>query len=258
MMPVWVYPIGTVFGSIILWHFGVIVFDIPEYLIPLPLTVAEYIFQKWNFLLKHSWVTTYETFAGFFLSILVGVPLAILLVWSKILERSIMPILVVSQTFPKVAIAPLLIIWFGLGLLPKVLVSFLIAFFPVVISGVTGMRSVETEMMELIQSMRANRLQIFWKIRLPNALPHLFSGFKVAITFAIVGAVIGEWVGASKGLGYMLLWANANLDTPLLFSVLACLTVIGVIFYYSVVMIERWVIPWHVSIIREEAPQPTM
>lgn len=257
-MRTWPYPIGTVFIIILLWHFAVIFFDIPEYLIPAPLTVGEYIFRKWNFLLSHSWVTTYETLAGFFLSILVGIPLAITLVWSKILDRSIMPILVVSQTFPKVAIAPLLIIWFGLGLLPKVLVSFIIAFFPVVISGVTGMRSVETEMLELIHSMRASSLQIFWKMRLPYALPHLFSGFKVAITFAIVGAVIGEWVGADKGLGYMLLWANANLDTVLLFSILASLTVIGVILYYSVVMVERLIIPWHVSIREEEAPQPTM
>ena len=257
-MRTWPYPIGTVFFIIFLWHFAVIFFNIPEYLIPAPLAVGEYIFQKWNFLLRHSWVTMYETLAGFFLSILVGIPLAITLVWSKILDRSIMPILVVSQTFPKVAIAPLLIIWFGLGLLPKVLVSFIIAFFPVVISGVTGMRSVETEMLELIHSMRASSLQVFWKMRLPYALPHLFSGFKVAITFAIVGAVIGEWVGADKGLGYMLLWANANLDTVLLFSILASLTVIGVILYYSVVMMERLIIPWHVSIREEEAPQPTM
>jgi len=257
-MRTWPYPIGTIFIIIFLWHFAVIFFNIPEYLIPAPLAVGEYIFQKWNFLLRHSWVTTYETLAGFFLSILVGIPLAIALVWSKILDRSIMPILVVSQTFPKVAIAPLLIIWFGLGLLPKVLVSFIIAFFPVVVSGVTGMRSVETEMLELIHSMRASSLQVFWKMRLPYALPHLFSGFKVAITFAIVGAVIGEWVGADKGLGYMLLWANANLDTVLLFSILASLTVIGVVLYYSVVMIERLIIPWHVSIREEEAPQPTM
>ena len=257
-MRTWPYPIGTIFIIIFLWHFAVIFFNIPEYLIPAPLAVGEYIFQKWNFLLRHSWVTMYETLAGFFLSILVGIPLAITLVWSKILDRSIMPILVVSQTFPKVAIAPLLIIWFGLGLLPKVLVSFIIAFFPVVISGVTGMRSVETEMLELIHSMRASSLQVFWKMRLPYALPHLFSGFKVAITFAIVGAVIGEWVGADQGLGYMLLWANANLDTVLLFSILASLTVIGVILYYSVVMMERLIIPWHVSIREEEAPQPTM
>lgn len=257
-MRTWSYPIVTIFIVVFLWHFSVIVFKIPEYLVPSPLSVAECIFQKWNFLLHHSWITTYETLAGFFLSILVGVPLAITLVWSKTLERSIMPILIVSQTFPKVAIAPLLIIWFGLGLLPKVLVSFIISFFPVVISGVTGMRSVEPEMLELINSMRASSFQVFWKMRLPYALPHLFSGFKVAITFAVVGAVIGEWVGADAGLGYMLLWANANLDTVLLFSVLASLTVIGVILYYSVVMVERLLIPWHVSIRKEEAPQPTM
>ena len=254
----WVYPIGTVFASIVLWHLVTTIFDIPEYLIPQPIAVAKYIFWNWTFLVHHSLVTTYETFAGFFLSILVGVPLSIAIVWSKRLDQSIMPILIVSQTFPKVAIAPLLVIWFGLGMLPKVLVSFLIAFFPVVISGVSGMRSVESEMIELIQSMKASTFQIFWKVRLPYALPQLFSGLKVAITFAVVGAVVGEWVGADKGLGYLLIWANANLDTPMLFGVLAFLTVIGVILYYSVQGIERLAIPWHVSIRQGEPPQATI
>jgi NitT/TauT family transport system permease protein len=173
------------------------------------------------------------------------------------LDKSITPFLVLSQTFPKVAIAPLLIIWFGLGMLPKILVSFLVAFFPVIISEVTGMRSVETETMELIHSMQATPLQTFWKIRLPYALPHLFAGLKVAIAFAIVGAVVGEWVVADKGLGYVLLWASGNLDTPMLFSVFVILMGIGVILYYAIVWLERLFIPWHVSI-RETALQPTM
>jgi len=256
-MPGWGYPIVTMVIVILFWHFLVAGFGIPEYLIPLPAVVAKYIFYKWNFLLAHALITTYETIAGFLLSILVGVPLAIVIVWSKILDKSITPFLVLSQTFPKVAIAPLLIIWFGLGMLPKILVSFLVAFFPVIISEVTGMRSVETETMELIHSMQATPLQTFWKIRLPYALPHLFAGLKVAIAFAIVGAVVGEWVVADKGLGYVLLWASGNLDTPMLFSVFVILMGIGVILYYAIVWLERLFIPWHVSI-RETALQPTM
>ena len=154
------------------------------------------------------------------------------------------------------AIAPLLIIWLGFGVESKILVSFLVAFFPVVIAGVAGMRSVDFEMLELIRSMPATALQAFCKIRLPFAMAHFFAGFKVAITFAVVGAVVGEWVGADKGLGYLLLAANANLDTPMLFSVLICLMVIGVVLYYGVVLLERLLVPWHASM-EDNAIQPT-
>jgi NitT/TauT family transport system permease protein len=251
------YPAATVVVVLVAWQVVVTGFGIPAYLIPSPGAVALQLVSKAGFLLYHSWVTTYETLGGFLLSILVGVPLAIAIVSSRALDRSITPLLVLSQTFPKVAIAPLLIIWFGLGILPKVLVSFLVAFFPVVISGVTGMRSVETEMLELVRVMRASRLQIFWKVRLPYALPQFFAGLKVAIAFAVVGAVVGEWVGADRGLGYLLLSANANLDTPLLFAVLVLLMLIGTALYYAIVWIERLMLPWHVSV-REDIIHPTV
>ncbi len=242
------YPIGTVAVLVALWQAAVVAFEIPTYILPGPLTVARYLVDRWHFLAPHAWVTTYETLGGFGLSIVLGVPLAMSIVWSHRVDRAIMPLLVLSQTFPKVAIAPLLIIWLGFGLFPKILVSFLVAFFPVVVAGVTGMRSVETEMLELIRSMRASALQVFVKVRVPHALPHFFSGLKVAIAFAVVGAVVGEWVGADRGLGYLLLQANANLDTPMLFAVLMVLLVIGVVLYYAIVWLERVMLPWHVSI----------
>lgn len=242
------YPVGTVAGVLLLWHLVVVAFGVPEYLLPSPLRVGRYLVDRWEFLAPHAWVTTYETLGGFGLSIALGVPLAMSIVWSQKVDRAIMPLLVLSQTFPKVAIAPLLIIWLGFGLFPKILVSFLVAFFPVVVSGVAGMRSVETEMLELIRSMRASPLQVFLKVRVPQALPHFFAGLKVAIAFAVVGAVVGEWVGADRGLGYLLLQANANLDTPMLFAVLMVLLVIGVVLYYAIVWIERVMLPWHVSI----------
>ena len=253
----WLYPLGTVAGLVVIWQVCVIAFQIPAYLMPTPVAVVQRMFVDWHFLLHHTWVTTYETLGGFFLSVIIGIPLAVALVWSRSLEQAIMPLLVLSQTFPKVAIAPLLIIWFGLGVFPKLLVSFLVAFFPVVISGVTGMRSVETEMLELVHSMRATQLQAFWKVRFPHALPHIFSGMKVAVSFAIVGAVVGEWVGADRGLGYLLLWANAHLDTSMLFAVLVMLMVIGMVLYYSIVWLERWLLPWHVSM-REDGVQVTI
>lgn len=253
----WIYPVATVVILVVLWDVVVDAFDIPQYLIPTPITVAKHLVANWNFLLTHTLVTTYETVGGFVLSIVIGVALAMAIVSSRAVDQAIMPLLILSQTFPKIAVAPLLIIWFGLGIQTKVFVSFLVAFFPVVIATVAGMRAVETETMELIRSMRATPMQMFWKIRLPAALPHFFSGLKVAVAFAVVGAVVGEWVGSDRGLGYLLLWSNANLDTPMMFSVLVMLMIIGMILYYAVVWLERLTIPWHISV-RGEGPQATM
>jgi len=256
-MSAWFYPTLSLVILIVAWHFAVILFDIPEYLLPTPEAVLMRLVEDFGFLLGHAGVTFSETMGGFLLSILIGIPLAVALVWSPVLEKAVMPLLVVSQTFPKIAIAPLIIIWFGLGIFPKLLISFLVAFFPVVISAIAGMRSVDTDMIDLARSMQASPLRLFWKIRMPYALPHIFSGLKVAVAFAIVGAVVGEWVGAQSGLGYLLLWANANLDTTLLFSILVLLMIIGVALYYAVVFVERLLIPWHVSV-REETPQATI
>jgi NitT/TauT family transport system permease protein len=244
----WPYPVGAILLSIGIWQLAVSVLGIPAYLLPSPIGVAERLASDFRFLAYHSSITTLETIGGFLLSIVIGIPLGIILVWSRTLERAIMPLLVVSQAFPKVAIAPLIIIWFGLGLFPKVLIAFSVAFFPIVVSTIAGMRSVDAELTDLARSMQASSLKMFLKIRLPFAMPQIFSGLKVAIAFATVGAVVGEWVGAESGLGYLLLWANANLDTPLLFAVLVALMVIGLVLYYAVEFAERFAIPWHISV----------
>ncbi|MCO5089953.1 ABC transporter permease [Bosea sp. (in: a-proteobacteria)] len=248
----WIYPTVAILCSIVLWQLCVTLLAMPAYLLPPPLGVLERLASDFRFLLYHSWITTLETLGGFFLSIVIGIPLGILLVWSRVLERAIMPLLVVSQAFPKVAVAPLIIIWFGLGLLPKVLIAFSVAFFPIVVSTVAGMRSVESDLNDLARSMQSSALKTFLKIRLPFAMPYIFSGLKVAIAFATVGAVVGEWVGAESGLGYLLLSANANLDTTLLFSVLVALMVIGLVLYYAVEFAERLTIPWHISVRGDE------
>ena len=253
-MAKWAYPTLSVLVMLIAWHSAVVLFSIAPYLVPRPLPVFEYIFLNASFLLFHAGVTTYETIGGFLLSIVVGVPLAMLLVWSRALEQALMPLLVLSQTFPKVALAPLFIIWFGFGIQTKVLISFLIAFFPVVVSTIVGMRSVENDMVDLARSLNAPAWRIFLYLRLPHALPSILSGLKVAIAFAVVGAVVGEWVGADSGLGYLLLRANANLDTVLLFAILVMLMIIGTLLYYFVVLIERMLIPWHVSMRGELFP----
>ncbi len=248
----WVYPATAIFCSIAAWQIAIWAFSVPAYLLPPPAGVARRLYEDFGFLTYHSWITTLETLGGFFLSIVIGIPLGIILVWSRTLERAIMPLLVVSQAFPKVAIAPLIIIWFGLGLFPKILIAFSVAFFPIVVSTIAGMRSVDADLNDLARSMQASSLKTFLKIRLPFAMPQIFSGLKVAIAFATVGAVVGEWVGAESGLGYLLLSANANLDTTLLFAVLVALMVIGLILYYAVEVAERLMIPWHISIRSDE------
>jgi NitT/TauT family transport system permease protein len=150
---------------------------------------------------------------------------------------------VVSQSFPKVAVAPLIVIWFGLGELPKILIAFSVAFFPIVVSTISGMKSVDTDLRDLARSMQSTAFKTFTKIRLPFALPQIFSELKVAIAFSSVGAVVGEWVGADEGPGYLLLWSNAKLDTPLLFAVLVCLMLIGLVLYCFVEFLETWALP---------------
>jgi NitT/TauT family transport system permease protein len=155
----------------------------------------------------------------------------------------VLPLLVSSQAMPKVAVAPLFLVWFGFGLLPKVLIAFLIAFFPIVISTVVGLAAIEQEKIHLARSMGLGTVATFFKIRLPSALPSVFGGLKISITLAVVGAVVGEFVGGDAGLGYLLMVANGNIDTPLLFAGLIALTVQGVALYFLVELAERLAIP---------------
>ncbi|MCA1846629.1 MAG: ABC transporter permease, partial [Actinobacteria bacterium] len=191
---------------------------VPNYLVPTPGQVWRTMVDEWPMLLRSSYVTLYETVIGFVLASLLGLGTAILIVYSPTMEKTLYPVVLFAQVIPKVAIAPLLVVWFGFGLTPKMILAVLIAFFPVVISGVAGLRSIDPELLDLSATMGASRWQTFRKIRFPNALPHLMAGLKVAITLAVVGAVVGEFVGASEGLGYVLQVANGNLNAPLLFA----------------------------------------
>jgi len=243
-----IYPGITFILFLGLWYYLVVIVKVPAYLLPLPMDVLHRISGDFSFLCGHALVTTLEALGGFALSSVFGIMLGALLVMSPLLDKALMPWLVLSQTFPKIALAPLIVVWFGMGFAPKIVITMVMAFFPVVISSVVGFRSIEVEMLELARSMRATPFQVFYLFRMPLALPSIFSGLKVSVAFAIVGAVIAEWVGSDKGLGYLLLSANGTLDTELLFAVLAFLTVMGIVMYYSVEIIEKFVIPWHVSV----------
>lgn len=240
-------PILAIGVLLVLWEAGVRLLNVELYLLPAPSVVAGAVGKDMPLLIEHGWITTQEVVIGYLLSIAVGIPLGLVIFLSRPFARAIYPLLVSSQAIPKTAIAPLFVLWFGFGLLPKVLIAFLIAFFPIVISTVVGLASIEQEKVYLAQSMKMGSIATFFKIRLPQAAPSIFGGLKIAITLAVVGAVVGEFVGADAGLGYLLLIANGNLDTPLLFAGLFALTLLGVVAFAIVEVIERIAIPWHSS-----------
>jgi len=240
-----IYPIGMMVVLIAVWQVAALFFSFPSYLLPAPSAIAQAMKVNAAVLVKQSLGTTVEILLGFALSVAVGVPLALAIYLWRPLERAVYPLLISSQAVPKVAVAPLFLVWFGFGLVPKVLIAFLIAFFPVVINTAMGLAALEREKVYLAQSMGLGPVATFFKIQLPNALPSIFAGLKISITLAVVGAVVGEFVGGQGGLGYLLLIANGNMDTALLFAGIVALTVLGVVLFGLIGLVERLVLPPH-------------
>jgi NitT/TauT family transport system permease protein len=231
----------------ILWDLAVRLFKIPIYLVPGPLKVLQSIIDQWQPLAVQSMWTSAAILAGFIAAAVFAIPMAMLIVVSPTLERLVYPPMVATQSIPKIALAPLFIVWFGFGMAPKVAVAFLIAFFPIVIDTIVGLRSIDPAMVQLARSMGAPPRRIFLRLRLPHALPMIFGGLKVASTLAVVGALTGEFIGSDKGLGYLLVQASGSMDTPLLFATLVILSLIAMVFFYAVEFVEHLMIPWHVS-----------
>src|SRR5881397_1373010 len=240
-------PLILIVAVFVLWDVTIRIFGIPPYLIPAPWDVAKMLVAEWPRLWRESLFTAYATLGGFGLSILLGIPIAMVIAYSRVVESFVYPLLVFSQSIPKIAIAPLFVVWFGFGIFPKVISAFLLGFFPVVVATVMGFKSIETDMIDLARSMRASRLQMFLKISLPHALPSIFSGLKVSATLAVVGAVVGEFVGSNSGIGYVMQRSIGTFDLPTMFAALVILALLGVILFWVVDRIERLVIPWHVS-----------
>lgn len=240
-------PFVMLLMLVVLWDVAIRVFDIKPYLIPPPWAVAKQLVNEWPMLWREMLPTLYATLGGFVASAIIGVPIAMWIASSRLIESFVYPLLVFSQSIPKVAIAPLFVVWFGFGIVPKVIAAFLLGFFPVVVATVQGFKSVESDVIDLARSMGANPLKIFLKFRLPTALPAIFSGLKVSVTLAVVGAVVGEFVGSNSGLGYVLQKANGTFDLPLMFAALVVLSMIGVLLFLALELIERWLMPWHVS-----------
>jgi NitT/TauT family transport system permease protein len=240
-------PFWLILVLLVLWDIAIRVFRIPPYLVPPPLAVVKQLGTEWPMLLRETMPTLYATLGGFALSAIIGVPIAMWIAYSRLVESFVYPLLVFSQSVPKVAIAPLFVVWFGFGIVPKVIAAFLLGFFPVVVSTVQGFKSVEPDVIDLARSMGANGLRIFLKFRLPHALPAIFSGLKVSVTLAVVGAVVGEFVGSNSGIGFVLQRATGTFDLPLMFAALVVLSMMGVVLFLIVELIERWLMPWHAS-----------
>lgn len=245
----------VIVSALALWE-TVRLFDIPVFLVPPPTMVLEIMWQEPRWMLLHSWHTLFETFIGFGLAVIFGVLFAVLIVSSKFLEETLYVLLVTMNSVPKVAVAPLFVVWMGTGLSPKVAISATIALFVIVIDMVLGLRSVDPEMLDLAKSFKGNKWQILTKIRFPTSLPNLFSAMKVGITLALIGAIVGEFVASDKGLGYVILVAQGQFDTPQMFAAIIMLSIMGTGLFFTVDVLERLALPWHVSRRREAGGEP--
>ncbi|MFG1954851.1 ABC transporter permease [Micromonospora sp. NPDC048830] len=238
-------PVTAVFYLLLLalWELICRLELVAAYILPPPTAIAAAMVDGWALLLHHTWVTFVETTVGFVLGSLIGLLGGIAIAYSPLVERLVYPAVVITQTVPKLALAPLFLVWFGAGLTPKVAITALICLFPVLINTVTGIKGVDTRLRQLMASVSATRLQIFRMVELPTALPHIFGGLQVGITLAVVGALVGEWVGSSEGLGYQILQANSQLRTAETFAGLVMITLMGIVLFMVVRVLERLSLP---------------
>ena len=229
---------------LLLWQAGILLLHLPPVVLPPPLAVWRAISGNRALLVSEGWVTLRESVYGFVLAFAVAVPLAVAIVSSSLLDRMFYPLLIATQSLPKVALAPIVLVWLGTGMLSKLAIAALVAFFPLLVDTAAGLRGTPPDLLEMARASRASRLQTFRMVRFPAALPFIVAGSKVAITLAVIGAVIGEFVGSDDGLGNLLLVANAQLNTPLAFAALAGLGVLGMALYAMVSGAERLLRPW--------------
>lgn len=238
---------ATVAVFLLVWEAAARIFDLPSYILPAPSEILGELWTRRGQYAHAALFTLQPMLIGFVTAVVVGVALALLVAFSKGMEKTVYPLLVFFQIVPKIAVAPLFIIWFGFGLTPKVLLVFLLSFFPVVVSAITAFRSVDPDVMDLARSTGAGRWRTFVKVQVPHALPTLFTGIKVAAALSATAAVVAEFVASDRGLGYLLLEANGNLNTSMAFGSVFVLTALGFALYATVEVAEQILIPWHVS-----------
>lgn len=240
-----VWYLVAVLLVLLAWEIAIVIGDTPDYLLPTPTQVLKAFRTYREPLVHNSWFTLREILLGFGIAVGAGVVLAVPIAFSKAVERVAYPLIVMAQAVPKVALGPLFIVWFGFGLETDVIIAVSVAIFPVIVNTALGLTSIDPDMVRLGRSMGGSPMRLFWLVRLPTALPSIFAGLKVAVTFAVIGAVVGEFIVGGSGLGYLTLSASGNQNTPLLFACVIALAAIGVLFYAAIDIAERIVLRHH-------------
>jgi NitT/TauT family transport system permease protein len=231
-------PVATVAVLLVIWQVAVKLFGVPEYIMPTPTAVAAALAENIDVILSNSVTTLIEFWGGFALGTLVGLLLAIVMTLVPQIRTSVYPLVIASQTIPKIAIAPLVILWFGVGIMPKIAIVALLAFFPVLINTIAGFDNTSKGQLDLMRSVSATNLQVYRHIRVPAAVPYLFAGLKLGLTISVIGAIVAEWVGAQRGLGYLLILYNSSMRTPELFAVLVVIVLMAASAFLIVQAIE--------------------
>lgn len=241
----------VILGFFLLWQFAVMLFNVREFILPSPLAALEHLFlpqpdANYNWSL-HISTTLYEVVISFIFTSLVGVAIAITMAWSKLISDIALPVFIFVNSLPIIAIAPIILLWFGYGIFTNVLIAFLISFFPVVINTAAGLQDVDEDLFDLVRYLHASKWQIFLKIQIPNSLPYLFTGLKICSTMCVVGAIVGEFIASDRGLGYIIINSQYTMDTPPIFASLILVSVIGGVLFGIVVLCEKILMPWHQS-----------
>lgn len=245
------FVLAVLLACALLWEAATWFFKIPLFMLPPPTAVAEAMRENPWIFVYHAIYTLESTLLGFALAVVLGVVLAVAITQSRLIERTLYTILVSLNSVPKVAVAPLFILWLGTGIEPKIAIAAMIAIFAIVIDMVHGLKSVEPEMLDLGRALRGSRLKVLLKIQFPHALPSLFSGMKVGISLALIGAIVGEFVAAKRGLGYLILLSQGQFDTTTMFGAIVILALLGIVLFYLVDGVEHLALPWHASRRRE-------
>ncbi len=238
------WALCLVFVILVAWQAAVRGLHIPDIILPTPVDIAVYLARRSALFLHHLWPTLVQTVLGFVFAVVGGVLLAILVSLTEIGRRGVMPLLIVAQIVPKIAVAPLLMLWFGLGDLSRILIAFLISFFPMVINTASGLTGLNQEMILLGRAFARSNWEFFWKIRLPHAWPAIFDGMKVSITLSIIGVIVAEFVSSQRGLGYLIMFANGRLDTVMMMTAIVVLSAVGLLLYGVIALLARAVVYW--------------
>ena len=236
----WLPAILLFFFFLFVWEFSVVIFDVPNWLLPSPSVIMFDFHNHTSLIIEHSQKTILEIISGLFISLILAFSLSVAISWSSILNKAIFPFIITSQIIPIFTLAPLIIVWFGTGIASKIIVIVLFTFFPVVITTFNGLKSSDKVLVDMFKTLGANKFQIYSKLYIPNALPQIFSGIKVASVLSVIGAVIGEWIGSSGGLGWLIKLSGPQFKTERIFAAIVTLSVIALLLYLVTILLEKF------------------